>query len=129
MDDSSYWQKDIDLLITAPDGTVQTIECKYDTVLHSSNKLFCEYLTDRDKNKPGWIQFCEADTIFYLDSVKMIAYIINTQDLKDFVANHNLEERTAPDKDRFGNVRKWSIGKMVPISDFSKEYQLQAIPL
>ena len=53
MDDSAYWYRDIDLIVTK-NGTTQTIECKYDTLLYRTGNIFIEMITDIDKHKPGW---------------------------------------------------------------------------
>lgn len=130
MDNPNYWYKDIDLVIMK-DDQIKTIECKYDNWLATTQLMFIEEYTNIDKLTDGWIKFIQADLIWYLDSVKMIAYIFKTQDLKDYIEKHDstLQRKKAPDKDRYGNIRKVSQGIMVPIGDFGKEYKITAVPL
>lgn len=129
MDDSAYWYRDIDLIV-AKNGTTQTIECKYDTLLYRTGNIFVETITDIDKHKPGWFQFITAEKLFVLDAVQNIAYIFAVDDLRRFIENHpELKERKAPDYNGRHEIRKVSQGLLVPIRQLQKEYEVEEIQL
>lgn len=129
MDNPDYWYKDIDLLIKK-DDIITSVQCKYDNYISNTRKIFAEEYTNLQQKHDGWIKFVESDIIWYLDSVKMIAYVFKTADLKDYIANHpNLDKKQAKDFDRYGRLRKTSQGIMVPLEDFGKEYKITAIPV
>lgn len=130
-DNSNYWDKDIDFVIYDNKNTY-TVEVKWDNVIHKSGNMFIETITDIDKEKEGWFNFCQADFIYYGDSVNKLFYIFKTEDLRAFVESHYLEERKAADYYTgiySGIVKKVSQGLLVPIKLFSQQYDVQVVML
>ena len=56
--DSSYWSKDIDFIVTSPRGNTRTFEVKYDTRLNHTGNLFLEIANTHSKEGKGWYKFC-----------------------------------------------------------------------
>lgn len=124
-----YWAQDIDL-IAKKDGKEITIEVKWDSIIAKTGNLFVETLTDIDKGKQGWFQFCKADLLYYGDAQKHIFYVIKMSDLREYVENHKtLAQRKAPDRNYRHELTKVSNGILVPIKDLSQEYNVQIIYL
>ncbi len=55
---SSYFDKDIDLIVTNPSGVTKAIEVKADSRIADTGNLFIEYLNPRSKGGYGWFRFC-----------------------------------------------------------------------
>ena len=91
--------------------------------------MFIETITDLDRERAGWFTFCQAEFIFYGDSVNNLFYVFKTQDLRDFVTSHIIEERKAADYTYRGEVRKVSQGMLVPIQCMIDEYDVTIISL
>ena len=114
-----YWSKDIDLTATK-DGRKFEIEVKWDSRISRSKSLFLELITDKQKNKAGWASYTEADYIFYGDAITKIFYVFAAEDMREYLKNFSQEfsERKAIDRDFQGNIRKQSIGAVVPLASF-----------
>ena len=113
-----YFDKDIDLV--AYRGTERlTVEVKWDSRIATTGNMFIETYADLDRSKMGWFLFCEAEYIYYGDSVNQLFYVFKTSDLREFVSTHYMEERKAGDYNRKGVLKKVSQGMLVPIKDFS----------
>lgn len=124
----AYFDKDIDLI--ARSGTESlTVEVKWDNRIGQTGNMFIETVTDLDKSKAGWFLFCQADYIYYGDSVNQLFYVFKTQDLRDFVATHYTQERKAADYNYRGLLKKVSQGMLVPIKEFSQCYDVQIVLL
>lgn len=57
-DNSNYFDKDIDLLVTNTSGVTKRIEVKADSRIADTGNLFIEYLNPRSKGGYGWYCFC-----------------------------------------------------------------------
>lgn len=55
---SNYFDKDVDLIVTNPSGVTKTIEVKADFRIADTGNLFIEYLNPRSKGGIGWFRFC-----------------------------------------------------------------------
>lgn len=55
---SGYYDKDIDLIVTNPYGITKRIEVKADSRIADTGNLFIEYLNPRSKGGAGWYRFC-----------------------------------------------------------------------
>ena len=91
---SCYFDKDIDLIVTNPLGVTKAIEVKADSRIAETGNLFIEYLNPRSKGGLGWFRFCQADLLYYADMVNKLFYIFDYRALKAFVEEHNKELRT-----------------------------------
>lgn len=76
-------------------------------------------MTDLDKEKEGWYKFCKADYLYYGDSKNNQFFVFKLEDLKAFIEDYNLQERKAADYNYKGQVKKVSLGILVPINEFS----------
>ena len=91
--------------------------------------MFIETSSDINKRIDGWYRFCEADYLFYGDSVNKIFYVISMADIKDYLDNNYTEERCATDYRLNGAIRKISRGDLIPIKDFKSKYKVNTIYL
>ena len=110
-DNPLYWKKDIDLLVTNPvTGNTAAIEVKNDTRMNKTGNFFIEYANPRSRGGLGWFEFCEADYLYYVDSVSETCYIISLKALKEFINQNksNLKKRETAD---------CSKGYIVPIEE------------
>lgn len=119
-----YYSKDIDL-IAIKDNKSISIEVKWDSRIHQTGNMFIETSSNVEQKKMGWYLFCQADYLFYGDSVNEIFYILKMDDLRDYLENNFTEQRNAADYKCNGSLRKLSRGELVPIADFSKKYNVQ----
>lgn len=88
--DSSYWYKDIDFIITSPtSGLTKTFEVKYDNRINQTNNLYLELTNVHSKGGRGWYEFCEADYLAYGDACAQCFYIIPLAALKERVKELN----------------------------------------
>lgn len=123
-----YWDKDIDFV--AQSGTERlTVEVKWDNRIAQTGNMFIETITDLDNSKGGWFSFCQADYIYYGDSVNELFYVFKTEDLRAFVSSHMMEQRKAADYNYRGVLKKVSQGMLVPIKEFSQSYDVQIVIL
>ena len=109
-DKPQYWAKDIDLIATNPlTGASAAIEVKLDARINDTGNFFVEFENPRSKNSNGWLHFCEADFLYYIDSHTYITYIIKFDELRHFIAEHKSELAI---KSTFDG----SIGYIVPLA-------------
>ena len=123
-----YWDKDIDLIVSSGAQSL-TIEVKWDSRISTTGNMFIETVTDLDKSKDGWFSYCQADYIYYGDSINQLFYVFKTDDLRKFVSSHIMEERKAADYNYRGILKKVSQGMLVPIKEFSQSYDVQIVIL
>ena len=121
-----YWNKDIDFVVSS-EAESFTVEVKWDNRISATGNMFIETVTDLDRCKEGWFSFCQADYIYYGDSYNQLFYVFKTNDLRDFVSSHYMEQRKAPDYNYRGILKKVSQGMLVPIKDFSQSYDVQVV--
>ena len=124
----AYYGKDIDFIVTK-DNQSDTIEVKWDSRISNTGNMFIETSSDINKRKDGWFRFCEADYLFYGDSVNKLFYVISMEDIKDYLDKNYTEERCATDYRINGAVRKISRGDLIPIDDFKRKYKVNTIYL
>lgn len=121
-----YWDKDIDFVVSS-DADSFTVEVKWDSRISTTGNMFIETVTDLDKCKEGWFSFCQADYIYYGDSENQLFYVFKTDDLRQFVDTHIMEQRKAPDYNYRGILKKVSQGMLVPIKEFSQSSDVQIV--
>lgn len=109
-DNPAYWAKDIDLIATNPiTGKSAAIEIKLDARIDDTGNFFIEFENPRSKNSKGWLHFCEADFLYYIDESSYLTYIIKFDELRRFIATH---KRDLTIKSTFDG----SIGYIVPLA-------------
>lgn len=123
-----FWRKDIDFIARKGNEEI-TVEVKWDNRISSSGNMFVETITDIDKSKQGWFEFCQADYIFYGDSKNNLFYVFKTNDLRQFMRYNETQSRKAPDYNYRKKVNKVSQGELVSIKEFSQQYKVQVVML
>jgi len=80
---SDYWYRDIDFIITSPtSGETKSFEVKWDSKINKTGNLYLELTNIYSKGGQGWYTFCEADYIAYGDAAARVFYIIPLLELK-----------------------------------------------
>lgn len=114
--DPSYWNKDIDFIITSPTtGLTKTFEVKYDSKLNKTGNLYLELANAHSQNGDGWFEFCQADYVAYGDAITNTFYIIPLLELREKVKH--MPKRIA----QCGND---SIGQLVSLKQISDIYEI-----
>ena len=128
--DPEFWIKDIDFT-ASKDGRSFNIEAKWDYKLPYYGTMFLELMTNVEQNKLGWARYTAADYIWYGDAKNLIFYIFRTEDMRKYLEDHKTEYylRTAKDFDYYGNIRKTSLGAIVPIGSFKKAVRVQEMDI
>lgn len=116
-DNPKYWAQDIDLLVQpiCLDYNPFSAEVKWDNRISDTGNLYIEMRNPRSKEGRGWYYFCQADYLFYGDSVNQKFYVFKTKDLFAFVKlnKNNL---------RRGATNDGSQGFLVPLEDVKGLY-------
>lgn len=105
----SYWEKDIDFIITSPTTNLtKSFEVKWDSRINSTGNLYLELTNVHSKGGRGWFEFCQADYLAYGDACAQVFYVIPLADLKARV------QKLAPREARCGQD---STGLLVALKD------------
>ncbi len=126
-----YWKKDIDLT-ASKDGYISQLEIKWDTKIHKSGAMFIELLTNIQENKQGWMNYTQADYIWYGDAERKVFYIFRAEDMRRYLREHKgeYETRIANDYNYLdGSIRKQSLGAIVPIGHFRQFVRVQELDI
>lgn len=75
-----YFYKDIDLIATIDEETI-TVEVKADAKVSSTGNVCIEVIGNKAKNKKGWIYYCQATHIFFVDVKNRICYCVRREEL------------------------------------------------
>ena len=126
--DLHYWSQDIDFIAIKGDNAIK-VEVKYDSWIHRTNNLFIELMADVDSNKCGWIDYCKADYLFYVDAVDNNCYIITLDDVKDYLSKYPYKVKYCVDRDYEGYITKRSEGALINIELMKTLYDIQNIYL
>ncbi len=130
-EDSDYWKKDIDITAIKEQQSFN-IEIKWDNKISKSRALFIELITDIQQNKQGWINYTEADYIFYGDSINHIFYVFSTGDMRKYLKEHKEDYQTRIATDYYKDtaiIRKQSLGAVVPLESLRHAIRIQQISL
>jgi hypothetical protein len=93
------------------------IEVKHDTFIYTSGNLACEWWSDKENKKQGWIRYSDADILVYMYDFDN-AYVLNMKRLKEYV---ELNKDRLPSKPPYrGKSTSKAEVKLVPISDVSQ---------
>ena len=126
--DQDYWTQDIDFIAIKGEKTIR-IEVKYDSWINKTNNMFVELISNVNNNTSGWIDYCKADIIFYVDAVANVAYIVKVSDIKEYLQSKDYQIKIAYDYDKNGVVKKCSKGALVDIGEYSRSYYIKAVDL
>jgi len=91
--------------------------------------MFVELISNVNNNTSGWIDYCKADIIFYVDAVANVAYIVKVSDIKEYLQSKDYQIKIAYDYDKNGVVKKCSKGALVDIGEYSRSYYIKAVDL
>lgn len=123
--DLKYQQSGIDRLITRTDGTLITVEYKFDLAAKRTGNLFFETISNDSKKIPGWGWSSQADYwIFLIPDQEILVF--KPGDLRALVwkLQKTLQERSIP------NQGYKTIGYPVPISQARKvAFQIKTLYL
>lgn len=118
-----YWSQGIDF-IALKGQKIERIEVKYCYNINRYHSFFIELLANKEKHKPGWIDYTKSDYIFYVDAISKDCHILHPQEIRDYLATHDYSTRECH-KDKY----KTSVGAIVPVEAFGKEYYIKTISL
>ena len=117
--DPCYWPKDIDFLATK-DGKTTSIEVKNCQCIGRTGNLFVEHTQDIDSGEPGWFLITEAQQLFYRDDINGIVYVIDMNDLREYI---QAKKGVLPERKAKPNaVGKVSEGYLVKVQELSTIY-------
>ena len=122
--DPAYWPKDIDFIATK-DGKATSIEVKNCLIISRTGNIFVEHTQDIDTNEKGWFCITEAEELFYRDDRNGVVYIIDMDDLREYIQDikKDLPERKA----KPNAVGKVAVGYLVSIEELGKLYSVETI--
>lgn len=120
--DQHYWSQDIDFIAIKGTETIK-IEVKYDSWIHATRNLFIELLTDVERNKCGWIDYCKADYLYYVDAIDSTCYVIALDDVRDYLRNYPYKIKNHQEKN------KRSQGALVNVDLMSELYDVERFKL
>ena len=111
-ENSNYFSKDIDFVITSTFGNTATFEVKWCSNINKTNNLFLEIENPRSKqwSGEGWWKHCEADYLVYGDAIARKFYIIPMKELRQRVDTLWLYTRS---------TRDGSVGLILPKNKIS----------
>lgn len=118
-----YWSQGIDLISIKGQQT-EKIEVKYCFNINHYHSFFIELLANKEKCEPGWIDYTKSDFIFYVDAVSKDCHIIHPFEIREYLATHDYQTRECH-KDKY----KISVGAIVPLEEYGKEYYIKTINL
>lgn len=82
--------------------------------------MFVEHTQDIDRNEPGWYRITEADKLFYRDDINEVVYVIDMDDLREYVESKKVQ--LAERKAKPNIVGKVSVGYLVKVQELSNIY-------
>ena len=85
--------------------------------------LFIELLTDVERNKCGWIDYCKADYLYYVDAIDSTCYVIALDDVRDYLRNYPYKIKNHQEKN------KRSQGALVNVDLMSELYDIERFKL
>lgn len=88
--DKEFQAKDIDYVVYSDDEDMYTVEVKTDMKIGEMRiskyrRFFIEDVQNVRVNSDGFFRYCEADILAYYDSIKELMYLVNWNDLKDYI--------------------------------------------
>lgn len=99
----AYFEKDIDFITND-----FSLDVKYDTCFTYTGNLFIEYeLAYESGSKPGWIKYCEADFIYYVDAATHTCLIFKTEEMREYVKNNKCKIVVC--RDGFKDARGYAV--------------------
>ena len=118
MDVSKSWwfqQFDIDFIQIDGDGDVNKIEVKTDRMADRTGNMVYEVYSDKRFYTLGCFEKTKADYIFYYLINTNILYIFNTQELREWVLEHQHNLKLV-------DMGDYALGYIIPLNDLKDIY-------
>lgn len=114
--DPNFQKVDIDLIAGKEVGERMTIEIKADSMVSRTGNICIETITNVAKGKKGWLYYCKASHIFFVDVVNRIIHCVRFNEFYDMYQQN---------KDRYRHFIRQQFENGV----YYKEAELALIPL
>ena len=90
-DDWDYRRKDIDFILTNKQGQTTTLEIKTDAASENTGNVFIEYANSNNEkhNYLGWLMYCEAEYIGFIQPNNKKAMIVSFDELKQNIKENS----------------------------------------
>lgn len=95
--------------------------------MYKTGCMFMELITDLLENKIGWLQYTQADYIFYGDAINKKVYVFNPVDMRNYLKRYPHEYYIKSSRDNRAN--KYSIGAIVNPANYKKHFTILEIEL
>ena len=118
MDVSKSWwfqQFDIDFIQIDKNGSVNKIEVKTDRMADRTGNMVYEVYSDRRNYTKGCFEKTESDYIFYYLINTNILYIFDTQELREWVLEHQHNLKLV-------DMGDYALGYIIPLNDLKDIY-------
>lgn len=86
-----YRRRDIDFIVSNKRGQTTTIEIKTDEASEYTGNVFVEYanINNKSHNYLGWLMYCEAEYIGFIQPNNKKAMIVSLDELKKNIQENN----------------------------------------
>lgn len=111
--DSWFQQFDIDFIQIDGDGDVNKIEVKTDRMADKTGNMVYEVYSDRRNYTKGCFEKTESDYIFYYLINTNILYIFDTQELREWVLEHQHNLKLV-------DMGDYALGYIIPLNDLKE---------
>lgn len=117
-----YQSQDIDFLVQK-DEEQALIEVKADRKIGYTRNMCIELISNEQTRAKGWFYYCEADYIFYSDTVENLCYCFLLEDLKRYFKD---KRREISDKRIFERTKSRILAfvNMKAFQDYLKQNEL-----
>lgn len=90
-DNWDYRRKDIDFVLTNKQGQTTTLEVKTDAASENTGNVFIEYgnINNKTHNYLGWLMYCEAEYIGFVQPHNKKAMIVSFDELKQNIKENS----------------------------------------
>ena len=113
--DEWFQQFDIDFLQIDIQGNINKIEVKTDRMADKTGNMVYEVWSDKRFYSKGCFEKTEADYIFYYLINTNILYIFNTQELREWVLEHQHNLKLV-------DMGDFALGYIIPLNDLKDIY-------
>ena len=88
--DKAWQVKDIDYLVYSDNEDMYTVDVKTDCKIGEMRvskyrRFFIEDIQNVRINSDGFFRYCEADILAYYDSIKELMYLVDWNELKEYI--------------------------------------------
>jgi hypothetical protein len=128
-------KKDIDCIV---DDGKRNLNISFKAVRGIYTKIFFETIKNTNTNEKGWGYYSEADIVLYLmtninnmsafkdwlnmPNMKWKMYTFNIKDITSYLNVYSYEQAEGSTKDSDGKIMYYTLGRLIPISDFKHKF-------